>query len=175
MRQCLPESLSWRGRERGKDENEAKRVAHALHGRLPVIYGGPLTGAAAYRWKTDLEENGKVLAVSGAVPEMNHNEIEAWRTPAARDRHVVLLREEGEGAEIGRRMAILRHMVEAADGSVSEVCARGRGRLARLLSLVYLGQWASVYLAALAGVDPWTVPRLEEMKRRMAAGSDPSP
>ncbi|HEX6311388.1 MAG TPA: bifunctional phosphoglucose/phosphomannose isomerase [Acidimicrobiia bacterium] len=157
------------------DENEAKRVAQALHGRLPVIYGGPLTGAAAYRWKTDLEENGKVLAVSGAVPEMNHNEIEAWWGPAARDRHVVLLREEGEGAEIGRRMAILRHMVEAADGSVSEVCARGRGRLARLLSLVYLGQWASVYLAALAGVDPWTVPRLEEMKRRMAAGGDAAP
>ncbi|HXH83074.1 MAG TPA: SIS domain-containing protein, partial [Candidatus Tectomicrobia bacterium] len=128
-----------------------------------------LTATAAYRWKTDIEENAKLLAVSGAVPEMNHNEIEAWHAPAAAARHCVLLREEHEAREIGRRFGILRAMVEGAGGGVSETWARGRGALARLLSLAYLGQWTSVYLGLLNGVDPWTVPRLDELKQRMAA------
>ena len=56
------------GPERPSEKNEAKRLALAIGTRLPVIYGGPLTGAVAYRWKTDLEENAKVLAIAGAVP-----------------------------------------------------------------------------------------------------------
>jgi glucose/mannose-6-phosphate isomerase len=161
------------------DKNEAKRLALAIGGRLPAVYGGPLTGTAAYRWKTDLEENAKVLAVAGAVPEMNHNEIEVWRGPGARGLHAVLLREDGEPAEIARRFTLLRELLEPAAGGVSEAWARGRGRLARLLSLVQLGQWVSYYLAMLHETDPWPVPMLTEVKRRLGDGGDnrgrPSP
>jgi glucose/mannose-6-phosphate isomerase len=82
------------------DKNEAKRLALAIDGRLPVIYGGPVTGAVAYRWKTDLEENAKRLAVAGVLPEMNHNEIEVWGGGEAQGLHAVLLRDGDEPAEI---------------------------------------------------------------------------
>jgi glucose/mannose-6-phosphate isomerase len=157
------------------EKNEAKRLALALGRRLPAVYGGPLTGTAAYRWKTDLEENAKVLAVAGALPEMNHNEIEIWRGPGARGLHAVLLREDGEPPEIARRFTLLRELLDPAAGGVSEAWARGRGRLARLLSLVQLGQWVSYYLAMLHDVDPWPVPMLTEVKRRLGAPERPSP
>lgn len=147
--------------------NEAKRLALALDDRLPVIYGGPATGPVAYRWKTDLEENAKVLAVAGSVPEMNHNEIEAWRAPEARARHLVVLREAGEPPEIARRFEVARELIEPAAGGVSECRARGTTRPARLLALVYVGMWTSYYLALARGVDPWPVPLLDEMKRRL--------
>ncbi len=147
--------------------NEAKRLALAVGGRLPVVYGGPATGPVAYRWKTDLEENAKVLAVAGAVPEMNHNEIEAWRAPEAGARHLLLLREVGEPPEIIRRFDVLRDLLASAAGGVSECWARGTGRPARLLALVYLGMWTSYYLAVARGADPWAVPLLDEMKRRL--------
>jgi glucose/mannose-6-phosphate isomerase len=156
--------------ERTSDKNEAKRLALGIGGRLPAVYGGPLTATAAYRWKTDFEENAKVLAVAGAVPEMNHNEIEAWCGPGARERHLLLLREEGEEPPIARRFGVLRELLDPAAGGVSEAWARGRGRLARLLSLVYTGQWTSFYLAILRGVDPWPVPLLDEVKRRLGRG-----
>jgi len=136
---------------------------------LPAIYGGPLTGAVAYRWKTDLEENAKILAIAGAVPEMNHNEIEAWSGPGAGARHAVILREDSESPEIARRFTLLRDLLSPAAGGISEVWARGRGRLARVLSLVSLGQWVSYYVAMLQGTDPWPVPVLTEVKRRLAA------
>jgi glucose/mannose-6-phosphate isomerase len=159
------------------DKNEAKRLALAIDRRLPAIYGGSLTAAAAYRWKTDLEENAKVLAVSGAVPEMNHNEIEAWHTPGARDLHAVLLREDGEPPAIAGRFALMRELLEPSAGGVSEAWARGVGRLARLLSLLYLGQWVSYYVAMLRQTDPWPVPMLTEVKRRLSTAEPgrPSP
>jgi glucose/mannose-6-phosphate isomerase len=149
------------------DKNEAKRLALAVGEQLPAVYGGPLTGAVAYRWKTDLEENAKRLAISGVVPEMNHNEIEIWRGDGARALHAVLLRDDGEPAEIAARFVLMRELLAPSAGGVSEAWARGRGRFARLFSLVYLGQWVSYYAAMLRGADPWPVPMLTEVKRRL--------
>src|SRR5262245_4852015 len=157
--------------ERPAAENEAKRLALAIGDRLPVVYGGPTTGLVAYRWKTDVEENAKTFAAAGALPEMNHNEIEAWAGPPARARHLVLLRDRDEHDEISRRFALLHELIGGAAGGTSEVWPRGRGLLARLLSLVYLGQWTSYYLALLRGVDPWTIPTLETLKARMRAAA----
>jgi glucose/mannose-6-phosphate isomerase len=151
------------------DKNPAKRLALGIGDRLPAVYGGPLTATAAYRWKTDLEENAKVLAIAGAVPEMNHNEIEAWRGPGAAARHLVLLREEGEAPEVTRRFELIRELASPAAGGVSETWARGNSRLARLLSLAQASLWVSFYLAMLLGVDPWPVPMLEEVKRRLTS------
>src|SRR6185503_18602165 len=152
------------------DKNDAKRLAVAIGRRLPAVYGGSLTATAAYRWKTDLEENAKLLALAGAVPEMNHNEIEVWRGPGARELHAILLREDGEPAEIAERFTLMRELLAPASGGVSEAWARGNGRLARLLSLLYLGQWVSYYAAMLHETDPWPVPVLTEVKARLGAG-----
>jgi glucose/mannose-6-phosphate isomerase len=83
--------------------------------------------------------------------------------------HAVLLREDGELAEIARRFALVRELLGPTAGGVSEVWARGRSRFARLLSLVYLGQWVSYYAAMLRETDPWPVPMLTEVKRRLSA------
>jgi glucose/mannose-6-phosphate isomerase len=147
--------------------NEAKRLAQAIGHRLPAIYGGPTTHAAVYRWVTDFAENAKLFALGGVLPEMNHNLLEAWRGPGARDIPVVLLRDEGEAPAIARRFAILRELIASETGGLLEVWARGKGRLARLVSLAYLGQWTSYYLAMLRHVDPWPIPLLDAMKERL--------
>jgi glucose/mannose-6-phosphate isomerase len=149
-------------------ENPAKALALRLAGRVPAIYGSELTGPVAYRWRTQLEENAKVLAVSGALPEMNHNAIEAWGAGPGSAWTVVLLRDPGEHPRVVRRLALTREIV-GAHAPVHEAWAQGQGRLARLLSLVLQGDWTSYYVAIARGVDPWAVERLEALKRRMAA------
>src|SRR5262245_58982479 len=150
-------------------QNEAKRLALAIGARLPAFYGGPSTGGVAYRWKTEVEENVKRFAIAGVLPEMNHNEIEAWRTPASATMHAVFLRDRDEPPEIAQRFAVMRDMIAAAGGGVSEWATRGVGRAARFLGLAYLGAWTSYYLAVGAGTDPWPIPVLDEMKRRLRA------
>ena len=155
---------------RPRPQNEAKRIALAIGERLPVFYGGQATGGVAYRWKTDVEENAKRFALAGAIPEMNHNEIEAWRAPAGGAMRAVFLRDRQESPEIARRFRELRQLIAPATGEVVECWARGTGRPARLLGLAYLGAWTSYYLAVGSGVDPWPVPMLDEIKRRLRVG-----
>ena len=157
------------GPARPAAQNEAKRLALAIGQHLPAIYGGPSTGGVAYRWKTEVEENAKRFAIAGAVPEMNHNEIEAWRAPAGATMHAIFLRDRDELPEIAQRFAVMRDLITAAGGGVSECSTRGTGRAARLLGLAYLGAWTSYYLAVGAGTDPWPIPVLDEMKKRLRA------
>ena len=134
------------GTPRPTATNEAKRLAQAIGKH---------------------EENSKTFAAAGVLPEMNHNEIEAWSGPLARELYLVLLRDREEGPEITRRFALLRELIGPGAAGVAEVSTRGGGYLARLLSLAYLGQWTSYYLAIVRGVDPWSVPVLDALKGRM--------
>jgi glucose/mannose-6-phosphate isomerase len=152
--------------------NEAKRLALTLSGgRIPVVYGGELTGAAAYRWNSDLEENAKLLALHGTLPEADHNEIVGWGAKETRRLHAVFLRDGEERPAMARRFGVTRTLIRQSAGGVTEVWSRGHGRLGRLLSLIYLGAWVSYYLALLRGVDPWPVPVIDRLKQRLARGA----
>lgn len=154
-------------------DNEAKQLARILLGRVPVVYGNALTDMAAYRWKTEVEEHAKLLAFHGRLPEVDHNEIEGWSDPLAAGFHAVFLRDPQEGEAGVSRVRVTQELIRTRAGGVTDVWARGEGRLARLLSLVYLGDWVSYYLALLRGVDPWGVPALAEVKRRLRETKSP--
>ena len=157
------------GPERATGDNAAKELALALsRGRIPVVYGGELTATAAYRWNSELEENAKLPALHGALPEMDHNEIVGWGGGEARRLHAIFLRDREERPAMARRFTATKKLIGSSAGGVADVWSRGEGRLGRLLSLIYLGDWVSYYLAIRRGVDPWAVTALEGFKRSMA-------
>ena len=51
---------------------------------------------------------------------------------------------------------------------VLEVRAEGEGRLAQLLDLMYVGDWASCYLALDHDVDPGPIDAIFQLKQRLA-------
>lgn len=151
-------------------ENHAKGLAQTLHGARPVIYAAsPLTEPVALRWKTQLNENSKVLAWCGAFPELGHNDVVGWDGAGdAASYHVVILRDEGDGAADARRVAVTRDGILGRARGCEEVWSAGTGPLARMLSLVLLGDFVSCYLAGLRGVDPTPVEAIDRLKARLA-------
>jgi glucose/mannose-6-phosphate isomerase len=150
--------------------NLAKKLAKALYGRIPLIWGTSGAGEViARRWKTQLNENAKQPAFYGAIPELCHNEI----VPLARLREalpgsvVVLLRDADERPENHRRVEILKEMLEEHDLPFEEILPWGKSRLGQLLAQVHLGDYVSVYLALLNHVDPTPVEPIERFKARM--------
>ena len=156
------------GPRTARPANVAKAVARDWLGRSPAVLSGPFLAPAARRWRNQLCENAKVLARDGTLPEMAHNDLVAWAAdPAARDSAVVILRDRKETRDVARRFELARRLGLDRAGSVREVRARGRGALARLLSLVFVGDLASLYLAVLRGVDPAPVTVIERFKREL--------
>ncbi len=149
----------------GVPRNPAEEAAERLKGTLPFIYAPKELAGAALRLKTQLNENSKVPAKVELLPELCHNEIVGLRS-CPESVSFVLLHSGGEDRRMGARMGFVRDLLRGR--RVVELAGEGRGRLARLLTLVYLGDFLSFYLAVKRGVDPTPVPEIEELKRRLA-------
>ena len=150
-------------------ESQPKRLAQALHDKLPVIYSPQELEAIAMRWKGQMNENSKSLAYYSVYPEMNHNEIEGWKHPPALTQgcHVIQLRDPIAPSQTQRRMDITAELIQPYTAGITQVNSAGRSLLARLLSLVAIGDWTSFYLAILYQQNPTPVGRIEELKRRL--------
>ena len=150
-------------------ENQAKQLAETLHGKLPVVYAPQELEAIAMRWKGQINENSKSLAYYSVYPEMNHNEIEGWKHPAAltQECHVIQLRDPIAPSQTQRRMDITAELIQPHTAGITHVHSEGKSLLARLLSLVAIGDWTSFYLAILYEQNPTPVGRIEELKRRL--------
>jgi glucose/mannose-6-phosphate isomerase len=160
----LEELVEAWGPDAGED-SEAKSLARALHGRLPVIHGSGPTGALARRWKTQINENSKSAAFHSDLPEASHNEICAWERGAGTAAlSAVFLTDSDQHPRLRERIALTCQEVERTGGQAHTIETRGETRLERILSLVLLGDLVSVYLAVLDGVDPTPVDAIERFK-----------
>ncbi|HEY8393398.1 MAG TPA: bifunctional phosphoglucose/phosphomannose isomerase [Thermaerobacter sp.] len=147
--------------------NEAKQIALALRGYIPVIYGlNPYTGSVAERWKRQLGENSKVMAFANVLPDVHHDEAVGWEMEGELFTRLffVLLTDEQSPRVLQQRVSATCEVLKGRAGGVRIVRAHGRGRLARLFSLVHLGDYVSLYLALLRGIDPTPVPMIDYFK-----------
>ena len=74
--QCRPASESF--------VNPGKSLALDLVGALPMVWGtSVLSGVAAQRFASQLNENAKYPAIAGVLPEAAHNQVAAFDGPFA--------------------------------------------------------------------------------------------
>ena len=153
--------------------NPARELARRIGRSIPLIYGGGALGAvAAYRWKCDINENAKAPAFTAAYPELDHNEICGWGQHGDVTRQVmtlVSLRHGFEDERLSTRIDRTTEIIDEALLQVLEVQAEGEGRLGQLLDLMYLGDWASYYLALDNDVDPGPIDAITQLKAAVAA------
>lgn len=153
------------------DKNPARELARRIGRTIPLVYGGGALGAvAAKRFKNDINENAKAPAFWASYPELNHNEICAWGQHGDVTRQVftlVQLRHGFEHARLQRQITLAREMLDEIFVQVLEVEAEGEGRLAQVLDLMYLGMWASCYLALDNDVDPGPIDAIAQLKAGM--------
>jgi len=151
-------------------KNPAKQLAHALNGRIPLIYGTVGNSElVAMRWKTQINENAKQAAFWNAFPELNHNEIVALtRANLLPNQHVLLLANDYDFPENRLRREVMKPLFEKNGVSFTEVSAEGEGAFAQIFSQIYFGDYVSTYLAFLNEVDPAPVALIEEFKGALA-------
>ena len=155
--------------ESGLRLNRAKALALRLKTTVPILYAAPPFTAVARRWQTQLNENAKVLAFSSTFPEADHNELVGWvEDPRARSYRPIILRDADEPPELKRQLDITTSLMSKRT-KVEEVRDDGPSLLSRMLGTLYLGDYVSLYLAALRGVDPLPLKPIETLKAKLAA------
>lgn len=151
--------------------NISKKLATKIYGKYCIIYGtSDSTEAVAIRWRGQIAENSKSLASSHVLPEMNHNEIVGWEFPkeVLKKLSVVILYDKDDHARTKKRIEISKNIIRESGADIFELERKGFNRLARLFSLIYIGDFVSFYLAILNNIDPTPVKRVDYLKSELA-------
>ena len=151
------------------ERNPAKALADRLRGGIPIIFSADLLSAAATRFKDCLNENPKIHAFNDSLPEIAHNEIEAWNNDWDDVLKPVLLRQPVENENVRERFRAFEELFTARGITPSNIVAEGETLLSNILGMIYLLDYASIYLAALKKVDPTPTPNIDALKAKLDA------
>jgi glucose/mannose-6-phosphate isomerase len=150
--------------------NRAKQLATELLDTIPVVYGFRQYSSVAQRLKAQFNENSKVPSRYEAFPEVNHNETVGYEAPESltKKTSIIIIRDPQEPLEIRNRIEITTNLVFNRANKVQEIWAEGKGKLAKMFSVICMGDFASVYLAILQNKDPTPVNLIDIVKKELA-------
>jgi glucose/mannose-6-phosphate isomerase len=156
------------------ERNEAKQIAWTMVDQLPVIEAAGFLAPVARRWKTQLNENGKSFANWEELPEATHNAVVGYQHPESLRDHLqmVFLSSSLDHERNSLRAEVSEGLLDRVHIGRRSVRAEGGSRFDQALRMIVLGDFVSVYLAALYGVDPTPVEAIDQVKSRLAAGHD---
>ncbi len=149
------------------DENndEEKKLAREIASaqQIPVIYGHYPYRWLAYRWKTQFNENSKILSYNAYFPELNHNETVPLKGTYRKDNFRFLTFGDAPG-RISTRKSITS---EITGTEFTEIGTKGDTLLEKLFYLIHYGDYLSYYLALERSLDPEDVSVISELKERL--------
>jgi glucose/mannose-6-phosphate isomerase len=148
------------------NENFAKNVAQNIGESAPVAYGFGFYRSVAQRFKQQFNENSKSAAKWEYFPELDHNEIVGWEGRGEQCKYfsVIFIRDIDEPVEIESRIETTKQIMEQVGLVMFDLEVQGKSALAKMLSTIVIGDFISVYLAVVRGVDPTPVKTINLLK-----------
>jgi glucose/mannose-6-phosphate isomerase len=147
---------------------DGRRLAEFLHGRIPVIYTtSEYEAGVARTWRIKFNENAKIPALYGCLPEANHNEIMGFPAGSGHPISFVFLTDENADPRIQKRFPLTAELLTRNGYPVQTHPMVGDTPLRKALHSLMLADWTSYHLARLRGVDPITIPDIQQFKERL--------
>ncbi|MFH1400270.1 MAG: bifunctional phosphoglucose/phosphomannose isomerase [Nanoarchaeota archaeon] len=140
-------------------------LSEKLVDKVPIIYASQRYLPMAYRFKTQLNENAKVMAYASAIPEMCHNELVGY-TRQRESFVAIIFKTDDDHRRTMKRMDLVKGIIRKAGVEAIEISIRG-APLNKIFSAVLIGDYISYYLALRYKIDPSPVVLIEKFKKDM--------
>lgn len=146
------------------EKNPALNLANEITG-IPLIYYPWGLQAAAIRFKNSLQENTKTHAIVEDVVEASHNGIVAWEKKSQMS--PILLQGYDDYIKTKERWKIFKKYFDVNQISYNEIFSIKGGILSKLVYLIYLLDYTSIYKAVLSKTDPTPVKSIDFIKSEL--------
>ena len=146
------------------DTNPSLNLANWITG-IPIIYYPWGLQAAAIRFKNSLQENAKTHAIIEDVIESGHNGIVSWERPS--DMVPIMIEGKDDHIKTKERWTILRQYFEENNIAYKEISSLEGGILSKIMSLIYLLDYSTIYYAAKLGINPSPIKSIDFIKERL--------
>lgn len=149
-------------------DNPAKKLALEIMGKTPIIYSGPLLAPVAKKMKICMNENAKNLAWWNQYPEFNHNEFIGWSShPVDKPFCVIEIRSNLEHERVQKRFTVSERMLSGKRPAPHVIEPQGESLAQQIFWASMFGDFVSVYLALLNGLNPTPVDLVEKFKKAL--------
>lgn len=146
------------------DSNPSLDLAKWLDG-IPMIYYPWGLQSAAIRFKNSIQENMKHHAMIEDVIETCHNGIVSWERKA--DVKPILIRGSEDYIKTKERWEIIKQYFEENKIEYKEVFSVDGNILSKIVNLIYLLDFATIYKAVIDEVDPIPVRSIDYIKSKL--------
>ncbi len=144
--------------------NSSLKLAEWLVG-IPMIYYPWGLQAAAIRFKNSLQENAKMHAIAEDVMEASHNGIVSWETSS--NIQPILIQGTDDYVKTKERWQIFEDYFNEKKIGFYQVPSVNGSILTKMMSLIYLLDYASIYKAFLRKIDPTPTSSITYIKDRL--------
>lgn len=146
---------------------QAKHIAQILVNKIPVIYSLGSCEGVSVRFRQQINENSKMLCWHHVFPEMNHNELVGWTTKNE-DIAVVTFRTSYDYKRTEKRYEVCKSVFEKYSSGVTDITAKGNSKAEQFIYLINIGDWISVFIAEIRGIDPVEVNIIDHLKKELS-------
>ena len=132
--------------------------------KIPLIYYPFGLQAAAIRFKNSLQENSKMHGITEDIIEACHNGIVAWEN----DSNVIpiLIQGKDDNEKTKERWGIIKEYFNLRTIRYNEIHSVDGAILSKLINLIYLFDYISIYKAILLKIDPSPVDSIDFIKSK---------
>ena len=144
--------------------NTALTLANWISG-IPLIYYPHGLQSSAIRFKASLQENAKTHVIIEDLIESCHNGVVAWERPSTIQ--PILLRGQDDYIKTKERFEIIKEYFIKNNIEFKEIFSVSGNILSKLINLIYLLDYTSIYYSVLSNIDPSPVKSIEFIKKRI--------
>ena len=146
-------------------ENPALELAERVNG-VPLIYYPWGLQSAAIRFKNSLQENAKIHAMAEDVIEACHNGIVSWEKSS--NIKPILIQGKDDYVKTKERWKILKEYFDINGVDYLEINSVSGNILSKIINLIYLLDYASIFKAVVDGIDPSPIKSIDFIKNRLS-------
>jgi glucose/mannose-6-phosphate isomerase len=146
------------------DTNPAISLAEWIVG-IPAIYYPWGLEAAAIRFKNSFQENAKSHVMAEDVIEACHNGIVAWEKKT--NVQPILIRGQDDFVKTAELWKILKSFFEKNQIEYKEVVSVDGSIISKIINLIYLLDFTTIYHSILNGTDPSPVSSIDFIKNQL--------
>ena len=132
---------------------------------IPIIYYPFGLQSASIRFKNSLQENAKMHAACEDIIEASHNGIVSWEKKS--DVMPILIRGSEDHIKTKERYEILKEFFIEKKIKYEEVISVEGNILSKLITLIYLLDYATIYKAVIDNIDPSPVNAINFIKNEL--------
>jgi glucose/mannose-6-phosphate isomerase len=144
--------------------NEALQIAEWIK-EIPLVYYPWGLQSAAIRFKNSMQENAKMHIITEDVIEASHNGIVAWDKP--KNIQPILIQGKDDYVKTKERWKIVKELFSKKGIPYKEIFSQQGNILNKLVGLIYLLDYTSIYNAIISKTDPSPIKSIDFIKKRL--------